>query len=128
VRDKLKSWDTKEELIPDILKTLYEEGFLDEQRYADAFATGKLKNNQWGRRKIRFELTRKGIPSHNIDQAIQNIDEDVYLEVLKDLIIRKTGQLTGNDPFIKKNKVIRYLNGKGFTYSEIVEVYNEINL
>ncbi len=97
-----------------VLQILKEEGFVDDSRFAHAYAQGKYKNNQWGRTKIFLELNRRGIPSKLNQQAIDSIDEQDYLKVLQNLIEKKVQTLRSKDSANLKEKAAYYCTGKGF--------------
>ena len=45
----------------EIIATLIEEGYLNEERFAIAFARGRFRLKQWGRVKIKYELKQKQV-------------------------------------------------------------------
>ena len=61
-----------------IIVELISEKYLNESRFAGAFARGKFKNNQWGRIKIEFELKRRKISASNIRKGLSEISESDY--------------------------------------------------
>lgn len=113
VRLKLSLWQVDQEDAETIILRLLKEGFIDESRYASAFARGKFRNLQWGKTKIRFELKRKNIPGAVISKAIEEIDSDEYLECIQDLMKKKMKSLGGNS-LQNRLKVMRFLAAKGF--------------
>jgi len=74
VETKLHEWKIPSGKISKIIKELGVNGFLDDVRYARFFVTGKFSINQWGRKKIIYEMINKGIPRKIIDTAIEEID------------------------------------------------------
>jgi regulatory protein len=69
-----------------MIATLIEENYLNEERFAIAFAGGKWRIKRWGRVKIKYELRQKGVSEYNIKKAMQQIDEVEYLRILHKLI------------------------------------------
>lgn len=63
----------------DVINELKERGFIDEARYARAFARDKVRLAGWGRRKIRMALATKRIGSLAISEALAEIDPEEYL-------------------------------------------------
>jgi regulatory protein len=110
VKEKLKYWNVDPSLIGKILERLLSEGFIDEQRYAKAFVRGKFRNLQWGRIKIRYELHSKGISEQLIINALEEIDEESYLQCMIELAQKKIKNLGSTEPL----KVMRFLASKGF--------------
>jgi regulatory protein len=69
----------------ELMATLIEENYLNEERFALAFAGGKFRMKQWGRVKIRYELKQKQVSDYNIKIALKQIDEEQYLKTLQEL-------------------------------------------
>ncbi len=98
--------------IVDYLKT---HNYINEARYAAAFVHDKFLLNGWGRIKIAAELTKKQIPEPIIRQAIENgIDEEEYLNMLKNLLKKKKKLLDDKDMSIVKQKIRNFAASKGF--------------
>ncbi len=66
----------------EVLARLCDEGFVDEGRYARAFASDKLRFDRWGRVKIRYALRQKGVAEADIDAALAGTDEEEYRAAL----------------------------------------------
>ena len=118
VRQKLLQWKATSEQIEDILAHLQTAHFIDEQRYCHAFVHDKLLYQGWGRIKIRVQLQAKNLPSKNIEQALQEIDNTEYYRILDRVIASKQRTIKNNDPQARE-KMIRFLLQRGFTYEEI---------
>ena len=92
VERKLKALGAFASDVEEIMAYLEEEGFLNEERYARAFAGGKFRVKRWGRLKIRQELRKKRIDEDLIDHAIQwEIPETDYLQSLRYLLENREG-------------------------------------
>lgn len=113
VRDKLYNLGLYKDEVEEVLTQLITENFVNEERFAKAFANGKFRLKRWGRQKILFELKRRKISPYCIKKAILEIPEDEYEEVLQQLIEQKTRGYTGN-AYTIKNKIARYLINKGY--------------
>lgn len=114
VRNKLYSYGLAGDVVEDLLAELITEGFVNEDRYAKAFCRGKFTNNKWGRVKITLELRQKKISEYCIRTGLQEIEEEDYLRLLKNLVDQKWKSLKGEDAYVRKNKTARYAIGKGF--------------
>ncbi len=122
VKDKLKRLGVDNTLINPIISKLQKENFLNEERYAKSFAIGKLRNNNWGKIKIRYELYKKLITQPIVDKAISNIDEDEYFKILENIILNKTKEIKKPLENNTKYKILRSLLTKGFE----IELINKI--
>lgn len=98
----------------EIMATLIEENYLNEERFAIQFAGGKFRMNQWGRQKIRYALKEKKVSEYCIKRGLEQIDENDYEKTLNDLAIKKYHLFNDDALLIRKKKVINYLVQKGF--------------
>lgn len=121
VKSKLFEYGLYGSEVDELLSHLITEGFLNEERFAKAFAGGKFRIKSWGRIKIIHELESKGLTQNCIRSGMKEINEDEYLETLQALLQRKSEQIDGN-AFIKREKLAKYAIQKGFE-SELVWKY-----
>jgi regulatory protein len=97
-----------------IVATLKKEGFLDEARYARAFANDKFKLNQWGRIKIGYALRMKQVDSAIIEEGLEQIDEGDYQELITSLATRKLKDTRSTSTADRNSKIARFLLQRGF--------------
>ena len=71
------------------MAALIEEGYLNEERFAIAFAGGKFRIKHWGRIRIRYYLKKKQVSEYCIKKALKQIDEEEYHNTIKKLIEEK---------------------------------------
>ncbi|MBU2554599.1 MAG: RecX family transcriptional regulator [Bacteroidetes bacterium] len=115
VKTKLESWSASANSITKIILLLEQEGFLNEERMANVFAISKLRQNKWGKNKIIFALRQKQVPDLYIQQAINSIDDDEYLNTLKTVISNKKS--TESNSYKEQAKLVTYAMQKGFQSS-----------
>lgn len=114
VRTKLYSYGLFKKDVEDILTQLITSGFLNEERFAKAFAGGKFRMKKWGRNKIENELKQRDISKRCIQIGLKEIDEMDYRKALLDLIKKKNKTITEANPFKRRNKLAVFLIGKGY--------------
>lgn len=119
VKIKLFEYGLRTGEVDEILSSLITDGFLNEERYAKAFAGGKFRMMKWGRLKIQHELEMAGLTPKCIARGLSEIDQKDYTKTLTALVKKKSAQTTESDLFKKKNKIARFIIGKGFE-SELV--------
>lgn len=122
VRYKLVAIGIRGDILESILSQLIEEGFLDEERFARAYARGKFRNNQWGMLKITRELTRKNIGTYLQKKAREEIDPDDYQLTLRNLLTHKKSTLLSYPDDVQKLKLFKYAYQKGFEPELIYEL------
>ncbi len=114
VRQKLYDLGIWKKDHDEIIAVLIEENYLNEERFAIAFAGGKFRIKQWGRVKIRHELKQRQVSEYSIKQALKRIDEKEYLGTLKKITAEKYAALKNEQYLVRKKKTADYLVIKGF--------------
>lgn len=126
VRIKLRQLgETDEAAQNKIIAQLEKNRFIDEARFARAFALDKFNLHEWGRMKIGYALKEKGIPEKLIDAALKEINSRTYEQTLKNLLRKKANELRGEEPFQKKGKLANYLAGKGYEADLVWQLIEE---
>ena len=108
-----------------VIVSLIEENYLNEERFAMLFAGGKFRIKQWGRIKIKYELKAKQISPINIKKALAQIDEESYLKTIEKLYETYYKKQKGIAQ-IKKLKTLKYLQRKGFEIQLINEIAKKL--
>ena len=120
VRQKLYSLGLFKKDVEALISRLTEEEYLNEERFALLFASGKSRIRGWSKQKIRYELRQKGVMAFYINQALNALDESVYAAGF-DLLARKKWDAlrTEKNIFVRKNKWQQFLLQRGFEPSMI---------
>ncbi len=127
VKEKLYGYGLRKDEVESLLAQLIEEDYLNEARFASAFAGGKFRMKQWGRVKIKYELKQKKISEYNIKKALKEIDEEDYQKMFNKLFKEKFSSLSHEkNMFTKKRKVLDYLLQKGFEREMIMQKLNTV--
>lgn len=122
VRDKLYEWGLHSNEVEKIISELITSDFLNEERFAKAYASGKFRIKKWGRIKIKVELKKRKISEYCIKKAMQVINEDDYLKTIKELIVKKSKDIKEKKSHIKNYKLAKYIASKGFEQNLIFEL------
>lgn len=117
---KLEQWGVPSESHEQIIEYLKKERFIDERRYAIAFVRDKYRFNQWGRIKIAQALRMKHIPSACIDEAMEEIDEQEYLNILTSLLKKKVRSIKASNDYERNGKLVRFAAGHGYEIGDIL--------
>ena len=110
----------KTDEVEQILNTLVSERYVDDLRYASAYARDKASISGWGSTKIRYMLSSKGISSETIALALEEIDSDKAQSRLDKLMENKFRTLK-DDPQCRL-KMLRFGLGRGYAYDEVASV------
>lgn len=107
-----------------IMDRLVEEKYIDDLRYASAFARDKSSIAGWGGTKIRYMLAAKGIDRETIAAALQEVDEGKASDRLEKLLSAKVRSL--KDDLQCRMKLLRFALGRGYQYDEAAEVIDRL--
>ena len=114
VKNKLYEFGLYSRDVNEIISFLITEGFLNEERFARAFAGGKFRMKSWGRLKIVRELEAKGLTKNCIKLGLKEIDEQDYKASLIRLLQKKNEQVVENNLYVRRDKIANYAIQKGF--------------
>lgn len=107
-----------------VLDVLVSEKYVDDLRYATAYAREKAMISGWGETKIRYMLSTKRIDRALVDQALTEIDSSKADSRLQKLLENKARTLKA-DPQIRL-KLLRFALGRGYQYDDVVRVLQDI--
>ena len=110
----------------EIIATLIEEDYLNEERFAKAFAGGKFRMKDWGRKKIYYALKEKKVSEYSIKQAMKEIDDEDYKQNLRELAQEKYESLKDEQYLVRKKKTIDYMLQKGYELDLVTKAINEL--
>ena len=127
VRQKLEAWGVGGDDADDMVAVLREEGYVDNMRYARAYCESKVLHQHWGRQKVQYQLRMKGLQREAIAEGMAAVDEEQYMEMLREMAEKKLRTLGGSLTPDVRRKVMAFLASRGFTMSEINEVITNIS-
>lgn len=128
IRDKLYEWGLHHDEVEEVITELILTNFLNEERFAMSYVSGKFNIKKWGKIKIKQGLKLKKVPEKMIIKALNSIDYDKYLQTILNAAEKKSAVLVEKDPYKRKYKLMTYLMGKGFESNLISEVLKANNL
>lgn len=108
----------------EVVGKLVEERYVDDRRYAAAFARDKASIAGWGAAKIRYMLAAKGVDREIIASALEEIDVNRADTRLEKLMENKARSLK-DDPQ-RRIKLLRFGVGRGYGYEEVSSVIDRI--
>ncbi|MFT7613133.1 MAG: regulatory protein [Parvicellaceae bacterium] len=114
VKTKLRSFGLLSDTIDLIMIDLMNDDFLNEERFARSFVSGKFKIKQWGRIKISQKLKEKQVSTKCIEFGMQEIDPESYQDTLEEIIVKKWVLAAKFSDYDRKGKVASYCYSRGF--------------
>jgi len=121
IEKKLADWGFYGEQSDNLIADLISNNYLNEERFASAYVSGKIRIKKWGRVKIKLNLKQKRISDYSLNKALKEIEEGEYLENLNYLTKKKFEQVKGKNKWDKRAKLQRYLLSKGYENQLVYE-------
>lgn len=122
VRQKLQDGGMWGDDAEEVIAALISEGFINEERYAIAFVTGKLRINRWGKIKIKHHLKAKGISDYCIRKALNELQDEEYFQALQKVISAKIHKPADELTFQESQKLFSFCLSRGFESEVITRV------
>ena len=126
IKKKLVEYNLSAQEIDRIIEILLKENYINDERYAIAFAHDKFRFNKWGKIKIEYQLKRKGINDGYILKALESIDIKEYLHMIKSELTKKFKKDKSSNVYVLKSKLMRFGQSKGFETEHVFNIINEI--
>lgn len=126
IRDKLLAKEFDIETVDSTINFLIEYGFIDDSKFVSMYIKDRIRTQ--GRNKIRYSLISKGVNKLLIEEAFRTLDRDDEMERAIILCEKKYLNISKreDDDFKIKNKLTRYLLGRGYDYDIAKEVIREV--
>lgn len=122
VRQKLIAWGATVAEVEPIIGSLRADDYLNDSRYACAFAESKILQQHWGRQKVLYQLRLKHLSKEAIAAGMKMVDDDTYYAILREEAEKKLriiGNEQGADYY---RRLYSFLTSRGYTMSEINHV------
>jgi regulatory protein len=126
VRSKLFSFGLRGDDVEELIATLITDGFLNEERYAKAFAGGKFRMKKWGRLKIVNHLESKGLSPNCIRSGLKEIDAEDYILTLKKLLEARLDDHVELSIYARRDKLSKFAIAKGYEPEIVWTVLKEV--
>lgn len=114
VNQKLRDMGMIPRAIDQIIHSLIQDNFLNEERFAKSYARGKFSIKKWGKKRIVNELKRREISKYNINTALKEIDDQDYLASLDTLAKKRLAAITEKNIQKRRKKLADYLLYRGW--------------
>ena len=126
VSEKLRGFGLNERDSAEIITHLIQNNFLNEERFARAFARGKHRIKHWGRNRIVNELKMRDISQYNINAALKEIEAEDYEGNFDSTALKHWQSINESNAMKKRKKFCDFLLRKGFESDMIYEKLKEL--
>ena len=107
-----------------VVDSLVADRYVDDARYASAFAREKSSIQGWGPVKIRFQLRSKGISDADIASGMSEIEQPKAARKLESVLAAKYRTLQGDHQC--KLKLLKFALSRGYEYQEVSSILDLI--
>ena len=125
VRSKLIDLNIYGDDLEEIIAQLIADNFLNEERFARAYARGKFRMKQWGRQRIVQALKRHEVSDYSIRKAMEEIAPEDYRATLMDVIQKKRSSSAAESDFEWQRKLAQFAIGRGFEPELVWEIVKD---
>ena len=125
IMEKLSLWNVSVRDANNIMDYLLKEKYIDNKRFARAYCHDKFCYNHWGRIKIRQMLRHLRLDDEEIEEGMQTIPDEDYLQTLNDALQAKDRTLREKDVYQRKAKLVRHLLSRGFETELVLDAVND---
>ncbi|MGN0206051.1 MAG: regulatory protein RecX [Muribaculaceae bacterium] len=125
ILNRLLKWEIGKEDALAIVAKLEKERFIDNRRFAGAFARDKAHFQAWGKGKIRYHLRMKGIEQQIIDEALESIDTARYDDGMRQAILAKARSMASREPLKARASLYRFAASRGYDFEKAKAIINQ---
>ena len=127
IKEKLFELGVNKKDHDEIMSELIKENSVNDERFALAFASGRFKLKQWGRKKIQQGLKEKRVSDEIAQRALDQINKKEYGAILNKLARERYAALKHEQHFVRKKKTMDYLMQKGYEIDLVKDVVNNFS-
>ena len=117
--EKMRLWGIDDETQARVMQRLTSERYVDDERFARAFVSDKVRYNRWGRRKVEQALWAKHIDEHTAKAVLDEVDDEEYIAALAPLLKQKRRSTRAASEYELTMKLIKFALSRGFTFDLI---------
>lgn len=117
VQQKMYNWGFSCDDMEKVIIHLKKNRYIDDARFARAYVKDKLIFSRWGRQKIIQGLIAKRVSKDAIEDALDEIYEQQYMEILEHVLKVKSQGIANADSYEGKIKLLRFAVSRGFELS-----------
>ena len=125
IRKKLSDYNSK--IVDYTIDRLYKEGYINNKIYIKSFVNDQINFKLVGQNKIKKELLNMGLNDIEIDEYINSIETDIWLDKINKYILKKINSNHNLSGLNLKHKIYQDLMIRGFKKEDINTIINEFD-
>ncbi len=127
IRKYLKKGEFSSKAIKKTVDKLKKEGYLDQEKYAEAYVNDAINLGMSGPRKMRDELEKLGINDEIIEKYISRVNDEIWLERIERILDKKS-KLNKVGEALFKNKMYSELIVLGYRSEDIKSALDNFSI
>ena len=126
LREKLRRRAAQAATVDEVLARLKDHGYVDDQRFAEGFATARLANDKLGRTRVIRDLRQRRVAPALAERTVRALYQGVNEEALIEDWVRRKYRLASRESLFQEDKdmaaAYRKLLRAGFSSGQILKV------
>lgn len=114
-------------IVEDILEYLRTQGILDDRKMVDETIHWAKQAKRYGKKRILFELKKKGIAQNVIEEALENYSKEEERETAYQLAKIRWNKVKHLEPLKRKKRLFDFLVSRGFDFELAKEIMNRLD-
>lgn len=128
VNEKLREFRLIPEAANQVVMYLYQNKYINEERFARSFVRGKHHYKKWGKIKIKKALQQKDIPEKLITMAMEEIDQTAYESLFFDAAKAYHQLQKPQHWMLQKKQFIQHFTQKGYEFALILNAWDDLHI
>ncbi len=128
MKAKLRDKGFNDAVIAAVLADLVRFGYIDDEKFAGQWASGRVRLRSFGRRRVERELRDKGVDRDTVTRTLHEVlPPSRELETAQEAAEKRLRTLQSCDRETRRRRLAGFLERKGFTYDVIGNVLRNID-
>ncbi|SMB96270.1 regulatory protein [Desulfonispora thiosulfatigenes DSM 11270] len=116
------------DIIQEVINYLLNLSYLNDEKFCELWIKDRINLKPMGKTRIYYDLLQKGVKKEVIEICLEeHLPNELEYELALELAKNKSLKLESDDEFKKNKKLSDFMYRRGFSYSIINSVINEIN-
>lgn len=120
-RRKARDLGLTNEEIECLLRPFRDQGFLDDERFAESYVRAHIRDKRWGPVKLAHGLREHCIDSGHVGRLLGGVEDWVWQENLQTLLAQRPPAEDESE----RARLLRWLLGKGYRTEQILQALDD---
>lgn len=108
--------------IEEVIAAFKQQGLLDDDKFAQLFATSLVYSRPASKKRIGIQLKQKGIPDKVISETLSRLEDYDETKTARELVANRFSRMSGLSPEVRKRRLFGFLKRRGYDNGVIFSV------